>query len=191
MVLFSHDSEEKSTPFSYAFQSYIGSIFSLVEEHKDEVPAWAFNPILVLFSRDCRICAPLFSTHLSILYWFYFLRLIIKLRRRTTVLSILYWFYFLPPTPRNTRGNWVDFQSYIGSIFSPISISVSLPYTTFNPILVLFSPAGSSSQSLSVVLSILYWFYFLYKCFHFYFTSLFTFNPILVLFSLILNRVNK
>ena len=111
---------------------------------------------------------------LSILYWFYFL-----CKSKTpgllllSLLSILYWFYFL----------WL----VLDWAYSATS--------TFNPILVLFSPLdehdlmmtfynfqsyiGSifSLPSVSVhakyPLSILYWFYFLFTSVQFYFCHVF------------------
>ena len=121
------------------FQSYIGSIFS--EKRRKAVANFVFFQSYIgsIFSFLHRLKVD--STyHLSILYWFYFLRNCNAYSKRR-----------------------IDFQSYIGSIFSVYYISETLAdCITFNPILVLFSQDElENCKEKWKNLSILYWFYFL------------------------------
>ena len=72
LVLFSQLVLHCKFSAAWIFQSYIGSIFSPSKKSRRS-KKWSFNPILVLFSLFYYDIFYYFFTHLSILYWFYFL----------------------------------------------------------------------------------------------------------------------
>ena len=127
------------------FQSYIGSIFSIVTiltvlYYGLSILYWfyflfmsfkklskskpSFNPILVLFSLYNLLNKHLIHYSFNPILVLFSLGEEGEIMEFETVLSILYWFYFLPKIAHLTPLSTIDFQSYIGSIFSRFYKSV-------------------------------------------------------------------